>query len=154
MPPYTIPPTRLSLFLTLKEKNFDLYIPFSEIILNFRYNKVKVRSDDMQQTYNPTWDLEVIFPGGSASKQLHTYIDNIEKEIGNLAAAVEKFTTNAPVTLEGIIDNLERTVKKLREAGAFISCLSAQNMKDEQADLLVGKGSELRSEERRVGKSV
>ena len=97
----------------------------------------------MQKTYNPTWDLEVIFPGGSASKQFHTYIDNIEKEIGNLAAEVEQFTTNAPETLEKIIDNLEQTVKKLREASAFISCLSAQNMKDEQADLLVGKRSEL-----------
>src|SRR5690625_7525295 len=97
----------------------------------------------MQKTYNPTRDLEVIFPGGSASKQFHTYIDNIEKEIGNLATLVEQFTTNDPETLEKIIDNLERTVKTLREAGAFISCLSAQNMKDEQADLLVGKRSEL-----------
>src|SRR5699024_3057053 len=97
----------------------------------------------MQKTYKPNWDLEVIFPGVSASKQFHTYIDNIEKEIGNLAARVEQFTTNHPETLEKIIDNLERTVKKLREAGAFISCLNAQNMKDEQADFLVGKRSEL-----------
>src|SRR5699024_11579560 len=91
----------------------------------------------------PTWDLEVIFTSSSESKQVHTYIDNIKKEIGNLAARVEQFTTNPPETLEKIIDNLERTVKKLREAGDFISCLSAQNMKDEQADLLVGKRSEL-----------
>lgn len=97
----------------------------------------------MQQTFNPTWDLEIIFSGGSASKEFHTYINNIEKELENLAVEVEQYTINEPKTLEKIIGNLERTVKKVREAGAFISCLSAQNMKDEQADLLVGKRSEL-----------
>ncbi|HYF79882.1 MAG TPA: oligoendopeptidase, partial [Symbiobacteriaceae bacterium] len=37
-----------------------------------------------------TWDLEVIFPGGSQSEQLARFIDNLEADIAAFRRDVEK----------------------------------------------------------------
>ncbi|MBT2216251.1 M3 family oligoendopeptidase [Virgibacillus dakarensis] len=101
----------------------------------------------MQTTYEPTWDLDVIFPGGSESAAFYTYVATIEEEMANLAAEITDFDpakeTVDAVKLERIVELLERTMKKLREASAFVSCLNAQDVKDEKAAVLVGKRSEL-----------
>lgn len=100
-----------------------------------------------QQMYEPTWDLDIIFPGGSTSKEFHTYLETIEEDLDQLASLVDAFDPNDSSTLSQklneIINQLEQTMKKQREAFAFISCLSAQNVHDRQADLLVGKRNEL-----------
>lgn len=104
----------------------------------------------MQQTYNPTWDLDVIFPGGSDSEAFRTYLKEIEKDKETFSAEVEAFTPEGgnveAEQLMGVVNELESVMKKLREASAFISCLSAQDVTDEKASLLVGKRSELRAE--------
>ncbi|MFD1172116.1 M3 family oligoendopeptidase [Oceanobacillus picturae] len=104
----------------------------------------------MQQTYNPTWDLDVIFPGGSDSEAFRTYLKEIEKDKETFSAEVEAFTPEdgnvEAEQLIGVVNELESVMKKLREASAFISCLSAQDVTDEKASLLVGKRSELRAE--------
>ncbi|WP_404459081.1 M3 family oligoendopeptidase [Oceanobacillus kapialis] len=104
----------------------------------------------MQQTYNPTWDLDVIFPGGSDSEAFRTYLKEIEQAKEEFAIKVEAFKpeheeVKAEQLIE-IVNHLERVSKKLREASAFISCLSAQDVTDEKASLLVGKRSDLRAE--------
>ncbi|MFD2628191.1 M3 family oligoendopeptidase [Oceanobacillus kapialis] len=104
----------------------------------------------MQQTYNLTWDLDVIFPGGSDSEAFRTYLKEIEQAKGEFAIKVEAFKpehdeVKAEQLIE-IVNHLERVSKKLREASAFISCLSAQDVTDEKASLLVGKRSDLRAE--------
>lgn len=97
----------------------------------------------MQQTYNPTWDLDVIFPGGSDSEAFRTYLKDIEKDKETFSAEVEAFTPEdgnvEEEQLTGVVNELESVMKKLREASAFISCLSAQDVTDEKASLLVGK---------------
>src|SRR5699024_5878869 len=40
--------------------------------------------------------------------------------------------------LAEIIDALEETMIQIRQSGAFVSCLSAQDVNDEQANILVG----------------
>lgn len=109
-----------------------------------------MRRDFMQQTYNPTWDLDVIFPGGSDSEAFRTYLKEIEKDKETFSAEVEAFTPEGgnveAEQLMGVVNELESVMKKLREASAFISCLSAQDVTDEKASLLVGKRSELRAE--------
>ncbi|MCG3420369.1 M3 family oligoendopeptidase [Oceanobacillus jordanicus] len=104
----------------------------------------------MQQTYNPTWDLDVIFPGGSDSEAFRTYLKDIQKDKETFSAEVEAFTPEdgnvEAEQLTGVVNELESVMKKLREASAFISCLSAQDVTDEKASLLVGKRSELRAE--------
>lgn len=97
--------------------------------------------------YDPTWDLDVIFPGGSKSKEFYTYLQTLEGALDELGKLVQVFNPNEHHTLSEdlikIVTQLESTMKKQREAFAFISCLSAQNVHDRQADLLVGRRNEL-----------
>lgn len=99
------------------------------------------------QTYNPSWDLDSIFPGGSESKQFQAYLEMIEKEMGKLLQSVEDWTPSETDTkeehVEQVIKQYEKLAKQLRDAFAFISCLSAQNVHDEKANLLVGRRSSL-----------
>lgn len=87
----------------------------------------------------------MIFPGGSDSEVFHTYINNVQNEMKILSGLVTEFNPAAPKITE-VVQQMESTMKKLREAFAFVSCLSAQNVKDEKAKLLVGKRSELKAE--------
>lgn len=102
----------------------------------------------MQQTYNPTWDLEAIFPGGSESEEFHTYVANVQDDMKKLLKAVNSFKPDEgnAADLTAITKQLESAWKKLREAFAFVSCLSAQDVKDVKATLLVGKRSSLKAE--------
>ncbi|PAV28818.1 oligoendopeptidase [Virgibacillus profundi] len=102
----------------------------------------------MQQTYNPTWDLDVIFPGGSESEAFQTYVSNIQNDMKKLLTAVNSFNPDQKNEndLIDIVTQYEAAMKKLREAFAFVSCLSAQDVKDEKASLLVGKRSALKAE--------
>lgn len=101
----------------------------------------------MTNTYIPRWDLDVIFPGGSDSQEFRKYLNDVDKEMNELKQIVENFTPTNEVKDQNelivIVKELERVMKKYREASAYISCLSAQNVKDEQADMLVGERSEL-----------
>ncbi|MUK90274.1 M3 family oligoendopeptidase [Ornithinibacillus sp. L9] len=100
--------------------------------------------------YSQTWDLDVIFPGGSESKEFQTYLRTVQDEIKKLGTSVDDFDPGNSETrttkLVNITKQLESTMKKLRESFAFISCLSAQNVKDGAANLLVGKRSALKAE--------
>ncbi|MGX9929664.1 M3 family oligoendopeptidase [Virgibacillus salarius] len=104
----------------------------------------------MEQTLHPTWDLDVIFPGGSDSKAFHTYLQSTQEEMKNLFNTVSYFSPKQrdgdEETLVLLIKQLEATMKKVREAFAFISCLSAQNLKDEKANLLVSRRHEIKAE--------
>lgn len=100
-----------------------------------------------QKVYDPTWDLDVIFPGGSESEQFRTYLTTLEEALDELASIVDAFDPSEEKALSHelseIVTKLELSMKKQREAFAFISCLSAQNVHDRQADLLVGRRNEL-----------
>ncbi|WP_010649662.1 M3 family oligoendopeptidase [Oceanobacillus massiliensis] len=100
----------------------------------------------MQALYNPTWNLDAIFSGGSDSEEFRTYVENIKKEMATLSAMVEEFDRDSESMFIEILKQLESTMKKLQEASAFVSCLSAQNVKDEKADLLVGARNALSAE--------
>ncbi|WP_373895842.1 M3 family oligoendopeptidase [Virgibacillus sp. CBA3643] len=104
----------------------------------------------MQQTYSPAWDLDVIFPGGSESTDFRIYVNTIRNDMGRLAGTVNSYTP-APgkgnnQELIDIVKQLESAMKKLREASAFVSCLTAQDVKDEKANLLEGQRNELKAE--------
>lgn len=97
----------------------------------------------MTKTYEPTWDLDDLFSGGSSSVEFQNYLQEVEKELDHLAQLVESFqhehvrsNMNPFITL---LHTLESTQKRLRDAGAFVSCLSAQNVHDKQATQLTGE---------------
>ncbi|WP_040981834.1 M3 family oligoendopeptidase [Oceanobacillus jeddahense] len=98
----------------------------------------------MAQKLQPTWDLDVIFPGQSSSEEFQHFVNEVSKEIEVLTEKVNHLNVNGPVEdWEEILENLETVTKKSREMGAFISCLSAQNVTDKQADIYVAKRAQI-----------
>ncbi|MFS0861643.1 M3 family oligoendopeptidase [Fredinandcohnia sp. 179-A 10B2 NHS] len=101
-------------------------------------------------TYEQTWDLEVFFEGGSSSPAFHSFLEELQKEISEFNALVDGFT---PPTTESdkegllnIINAFQSSFKKLRQVGAFVSCLTAQDTTDKQANLLQGKTTQLNAQ--------
>ena len=96
--------------------------------------------------YNPTWDLDSLFTGGSASQEFRNYLNQIQTEIKQLEEQFITLEAKSDIfsaTLTEFIKELEETLFKLREAGAFVSCLSAQDVMDEGAHTLVAECSAL-----------
>src|SRR5699024_6544632 len=127
-----------------------------ESLKNNRYNnyisscKVMGRKSMTETiTYEPRWNLDSIYQGGSKSKDYYVYLKELERNLNSLNTMIESFdpiNTNLNASqLKEITDQMEVTTKKLREASAFISCLSAQDVNDAYADLLVGKRSQLQA---------
>ncbi|MCE4046966.1 MULTISPECIES: M3 family oligoendopeptidase [Bacillaceae] len=99
------------------------------------------------KTFSDVWDLDVFFPGGSSSQAFVQHLDETGSNIEEFARAVGKYVPMDGAaereTVRHIIFLFEGTVKKIRQAGAFVSCLQAQNMNDKEADALRGKVTEL-----------
>jgi len=74
------------------------------------------------KTYSETWDLDVFFQGGSNSNEFHTYLTEIQSELGDFEKQIEAFSTE---NLQEILVSYENVVKKVVQASAFISCLLA-----------------------------
>lgn len=92
----------------------------------------------MSKQLNQTWDLDVIFPGGSASADLRRVMDEAESLLADLQARSANLGSDVDAWAQFLVD-LEEAFSKLGEAGAFISCLTAQNVKDQEALILQGR---------------
>ncbi|MGI6357540.1 MAG: M3 family oligoendopeptidase [Bacillota bacterium] len=88
---------------------------------------------DLQQT----WDLDVIFSGGSSSPEFAQFLEQTSQQIAALAARVRQERDLAG--WESLLLDLQEVIKRQRHAGAFVSCLNAQNVKDQQAQILSGR---------------
>lgn len=90
--------------------------------------------------YSEVWDLDVFFEGGSSSKDFAVHIDQTKELIDEFIALTEGWQPSSAEqdqqTLLNLIGKFEGTTKKLRQAGAFVSCLEAQNMADSKANEL------------------
>lgn len=94
----------------------------------------------MKKPLNQTWDLESIFPGGSDSPQFAAYIDELRAGIADLEQKVEALNVAAePAEWKLVIDHIQELMAKQRQAAAFISCLTAQDVHDNKAKLLSGQ---------------
>ncbi|GGE45185.1 oligoendopeptidase [Pullulanibacillus camelliae] len=89
---------------------------------------------------NQTWNLDAIFPGGSASEAFSAFFETLENETQAFYDTLQSST--APKSLDHAdnwLENLytyENLAQRLVEASAFTSCLRAQNMQDKHADIL------------------
>ncbi|MGR6898718.1 M3 family oligoendopeptidase [Rummeliibacillus sp. BSL5] len=101
----------------------------------------------MEQTkeYIQTWDLDQIFTGGSQSLSLKETISKLTKEISKVDESIERFVPdNASANdLVVILNQLGSLQKQLRDVFAFIGCLSAQDVNDSEATVLVAKSGDL-----------
>jgi oligoendopeptidase F len=95
----------------------------------------------MEKQLPQRWDLDVLFPGGSNSQQFASFLDGLEADIEKLRGKV----TDPNVSLAEqaaflyVLDDVQSIAVRLKQAGAFISCLTSQNVKDEPAKLLGGR---------------
>ncbi|MBD7909243.1 M3 family oligoendopeptidase [Sporosarcina gallistercoris] len=103
--------------------------------------------------YNQTWDLDQIFTGGSTSEDLQQTVKQLTEEIGQMDEQITQFNPeNATAeSLAAITDNLSPVQKQLRDVYAYISCLSAQDVNDEEAAVWVAKRGELSAKMGAVG---
>ncbi len=96
---------------------------------------------------NPTWNLDAFFPGGSESPEFAAYLEQLEGDIASFARQAKEWeppTTAAQAkSWAGLLETMQDIAKRLRQGNAFVSCLNAQNMKDQKAKLLSGKMSQI-----------
>ncbi|SDJ76353.1 M3 family oligoendopeptidase [Sediminibacillus albus] len=101
----------------------------------------------MSGRYNPRWILDDLFEGGSSSQDLADYIEALEQDLNKFSNQVKQFPiperSDDIAYVENIISLLEKSSKQLGEVSAFVSCLTAEDVHDHKAKLLVGKRSEL-----------
>jgi pepF/M3 family oligoendopeptidase len=102
----------------------------------------------MTTTYQMVWDLDSIFSGGSNSQEFKDYLNSLEMALAGFQTELDDMKTanNTETALWAeYLERSQKLSKKVREAGAFISCLTAQDVTDEQAKLLGGKVKQLSS---------
>jgi oligoendopeptidase F len=94
-------------------------------------------------TYSDVWDLDVFFEGGSSSPQLREHLETLDRKKAAFAQKEKGF--QAPQGQEDstqvadLIEDAKEIMLYLRQAGAFIGCLEAQDMKDRKANTLRGE---------------
>lgn len=104
----------------------------------------------MEKVLNQTWDLDVIFQGGSQSEGLSTSLTELKSDLDTFFQHLK--TSSAPKTINEAYDwktnlhTIQDLLKRMVEAGAYISCLNAQNIKDQRAKALNGTIQTLRAQ--------
>ncbi|MFC7393911.1 M3 family oligoendopeptidase [Scopulibacillus cellulosilyticus] len=94
----------------------------------------------MEKTLNQTWDLDAIFQGGSHSERLDHFMDELKSDLHALKTQLDK--TSGPQTIEQAknwkeyLYILQSISERIIESSAFIECLTAQDVKDQQAKIL------------------
>ena len=85
------------------------------------------------------WDLESIFPGGSSSPELQMQLEAVRTQIAALQAQVEALTSGLTLEqLKTLVHDMQDVQINLGQCRAFVSCLTAQNVRDNKAKLLQG----------------
>ena len=96
--------------------------------------------------YNPTWDLDAFFPGGSRSPQFEAFLTRLAQDLAQLQQQVEQLDPAAgPQPWSQLVAALQDAGARLGQAGAFTFCLVSQDTTDERARLLLTRVGELRA---------
>lgn len=95
----------------------------------------------MKKHLQQRWDLEVLFPGGSESEAFASFLAELEADITALQAQVAQEELDLPnkETFLHVVTRVQEVAVRIKQAGAFISCLTAQDVKDEAAKQLNGR---------------
>ncbi|OIK17043.1 oligoendopeptidase [Bacillus sp. MUM 116] len=98
-------------------------------------------------TYSNVWNLDVIFKGGSDSPELANHLQKTEELIQLFQTKVNQWVpknyTEVKINLHELLVDFEDAAKKLRQAGAYVGCLQAQNTEDQKAYQLDSKVTSL-----------
>ncbi|MBS4209029.1 M3 family oligoendopeptidase [Bacillus sp. FJAT-50079] len=99
-------------------------------------------------TYDLTWDLDVFFEGGSASHAFTEHLENVKKQLDAFESVVETWSipsASDDQSLTELLQFFQTTAQNIRQAGAFVSCLQAQDTSDTRANELRGMVTTLSS---------
>ncbi|UQZ33323.1 oligoendopeptidase [Paenibacillus sp. PK3_47] len=103
----------------------------------------------MKQSLSLTWELDSIFPGGSASPQFAEFLAKLEADIEKLSRQVADSVPPADVeaaqSLDEVIELLQSCSGRLIQASEFTGCLGAQNQQDKGAVRLSSKVTGMRA---------
>ncbi|MFZ3580235.1 M3 family oligoendopeptidase [Virgibacillus sp. DJP39] len=99
--------------------------------------------------YREVWDLDTLFPGGSESDQLHKHIEELVGKVNEFKSKAACFQTpqdvDDSIKVAELIEYISVIRTHLSEANSFITCLLAQNPKDQRAASLQGKAGSISS---------
>ena len=103
--------------------------------------------DRTTHTYSDVWNLDVFFKGGSESIEFRKHLDTLAQKKNDFAENALAFhppqSGNDADLVWKLIEEAKEVMMYLRQAGAFVSCLEAQNMHDRKADSLRGEVTSL-----------
>lgn len=89
------------------------------------------------------WELEKIFPGGSSSSEFMEFLTNVETEVNQFEHTINTYSTPQQIydakKLDLIVTDVANIQINLSQSKSFITCLLAQNPKDERALILKEK---------------
>ncbi len=95
------------------------------------------------KTYSTVWDLESVFSGGSESPALASFMNEVSSKIEAFKEKMDDFKIPTSISemneIVSIIEDVKVITQHMRQAGAFIGCLEAQNSKDTYAGVLRNK---------------
>lgn len=93
------------------------------------------------------WDLDSVFPGGSGSSAFAAYLDELREGLKLLANSVAQTERKDDTQRWTVLVKLFQDASvRLRQASAFISCLTAQDVHDTKAQVLGAEVRQLRAE--------
>jgi oligoendopeptidase F len=88
-------------------------------------------------TYSAVWDLDVFFKGGSSSPEFQVHIKETAKNLTTFEEKVKAWhlasVEENKNVLHELLEEFQLITKALRQGGAFVSCLQAQNTADKKA---------------------
>ncbi|MCP3028724.1 M3 family oligoendopeptidase [Halobacillus sp. A5] len=99
--------------------------------------------------YPKVWYLDNLFQGEGKSSQFSDHINRLEDLVHNLEKCVISLTTlldtNEGIKVLQVVEIIGNIRLNLSQANSFITCLLAQNPKDQEAAILRGKVAQIDS---------
>ncbi|HLQ70677.1 MAG TPA: oligoendopeptidase, partial [Bacillota bacterium] len=104
-------------------------------------------------TYNDTWDLESIIPGGTNSPQLKEKLDELQVEVKSFADSLHKWEIeeNAQADmLKSLLEKQEAIGKGLGQSATFVQMWHDAFMDDEHASVTMGRVMDIFSDVKKL----
>jgi len=89
----------------------------------------------MPHNLSQTWDLDLFYPGGSASPEFASFMAETEALVASLLGELQQKKGGEPsdAELRDWTAKLQEAHVRIRHADSFVGCLSSQNMDDKRA---------------------
>ncbi|QQE78557.1 M3 family oligoendopeptidase [Alicyclobacillus sp. SO9] len=87
---------------------------------------------------NQTWNMDLIFAGGSHSESYEKFLKELESNLGGFQAEIEKLGSDATALPQwnSVLQQFNSIDARFGEAFAFVECLTAQDVRDTKASAL------------------